>query len=109
MKLVIVLMIATGLQVTAKSSDAQNVTLSGKHMPLGKIFREIREQTGYQFFYKDEFLKDAKPLDIDVRDIPVKEAIVRSFIGQPLTYAMVGNTIVVRPRGKSLKNSAKNM
>jgi TonB-linked SusC/RagA family outer membrane protein len=109
MKLVIVLMIATGLQVTAKSSDAQNVTLSGKHMPLGKIFREIREQTGYQFFYKDEFLKDAKPVDIDVRDIPVKEALDRSFKGQPLTYAMVGNTIVVRPRGKSLKNSAKNM
>lgn len=97
MKLMLVLMIATGLQVTARSSDAQNVSLSGRHLPLSEIFRQIHDQAGYQFFYKTEYLSRARPVNIHVRDMAVDKALDICFDGQPLTYAIVGKTIVVTP------------
>lgn len=97
MKLILVLMIATGLQVTARSSEAQNITLSGSHLPLSEIFRQIHDQAGYQFFYKNEYLSQSRPVNIHVRDMPVDKALDICFSDQPLTYAIVGKTIVVTP------------
>lgn len=98
MKLVLVLIIASGLQVVARSSDAQEVTLSGKNISLEKIFERIHTQTGYQFFYKNECLKISKPVSIRVKDVSVKKALDLSFRNQPLTYVIIGKTIVVKER-----------
>ncbi|WP_432327683.1 hypothetical protein ACRQ5D_31075 [Mucilaginibacter sp. P25] len=49
MKLSIILLLATILQVSAKSY-AQKITLSEKNAPLEKVLKEIREQSGYDFF-----------------------------------------------------------
>lgn len=98
MKLFVVLLITTGLQATAKPSDAQYVTISGKNITLVKVFKKIRAQTDYQFFYKTEFLRSAKPIDINVRNVPVRKALDQCFKDQPLTYAVVGNTIVVKKK-----------
>ena len=96
MKLFLVLLIATGLQVTAKSSDAQDVTITGTNLSMDKIFREIRKQTNFQFFYKNEFLESARPVNINVQRVPVVQALNRAFDNQPLTYAIIGKTIVIK-------------
>lgn len=98
MKFVLVLLIATGLQAAAKPSDAQKVTISGKNISLKKIFRQIRKQTNFQFFYKNEYLRKAKPVDIEVKDVPLREALEYCFKGQPLTYGLVGDIIVVKEK-----------
>ena len=98
MKLFIILSIATGLQVSAKPSDAQYVTISGKNISIVKVFKEIRQQTNYQFFYKTEFIRSAKPVDLNVRNVPVRKVLDQCFKDQPLTYAMVGTTIVVKKK-----------
>lgn len=97
MKLLIVLLVTTGLQVAARPSDAQNVSLSGNHLSLPEIFREIHRQTGYEFFYRSEFIRASKPVDLHVKDLSVSEALDRCFAGQPLSYAIVDKMIVVRP------------
>ncbi|GAA4311127.1 TonB-dependent receptor [Compostibacter hankyongensis] len=99
MKLVIILMAATCMQVSARS-NAQNISLSGRHVSLEKIFREIRKQTGYDFFYKNELLRLAHPVNVNVRDISLKEALDACFKDQPLSYSLVGKTIVVKERPK---------
>ncbi|MGH2643201.1 MAG: SusC/RagA family TonB-linked outer membrane protein, partial [Chitinophagaceae bacterium] len=99
MKLVIILLIASGLQVAAKPGDAQTVTLSGNNIRLGRIFKEIRKQTDYQFFYKDEYLKFAKPVDIHVTNVSVKEALDICFRDQPLSYSILNNKIIVVKEG----------
>ena len=63
MKLTTVLLIATCLQVSAKSYS-QKVTLKENNISLVKVFEEIRKQTGYQFFYADEVLSTAKNVDV---------------------------------------------
>lgn len=96
MKLFIVLLLATGLQVTAKPSDAQDVTISGSNMPLRQVFSEIRKQTDCQFFYNDELLQSARPVSIHVQNAPVTYVLDLCFKNQPLTYMVVGKTIVVK-------------
>src|SRR5579871_5575738 len=50
MKLTIILLIAGCLQVSAKGYG-QKITISGKDLPLEKVFSMVRNQTGYVFFY----------------------------------------------------------
>lgn len=96
MKLVLVLLMASVLQVAARSSEAQAVTLSGKDISMTELFESIRQQTGYQFFYKNECLKVFRPVSIHVKEVPVRKALDISFQGQPLTYVIIGKTIVVK-------------
>src|ERR1700761_7508027 len=65
MKLVTVAMIAFCLHVSARSVS-QTVTLSGKAMPLQKVFNEIKSQTGFLFFYRNEDLAGAPPVSIEL-------------------------------------------
>src|ERR1700753_3174010 len=65
---------------------SQNVTLSANNSPLREVFGKIETQTGYQFFYKAEVLKEAVPVTIQLRNSPVLEAIRSCFQGQPLDY-----------------------
>src|SRR5690625_1690207 len=103
MKLVLILLVITGLQVTARPSEAQNVTLSEHNISLKKVFKKIRKQTGYQFFYNDELLKTSRPVDIHVENTSLKEVLEDCFKDQPLSYGMVGKVIVVK---ESVKGKA---
>ncbi len=97
MKLIIILLTATCLQVSATGS-AQTVTLSKKNATLKSIFADIRKQTGYDFFYDDALLKHAKRINIEITNATLPEALEACFITQPLTYVITGTTIVVKPR-----------
>ena len=62
MKLVIVLtMIA--LQVSA-SSYAQKITLNKTNASLEQVFDDIRNQSGYDFFYNLKLIRLAKPVTV---------------------------------------------
>ncbi|MGO4290235.1 TonB-dependent receptor [Chitinophaga sp. RAB17] len=94
MKLTFVLMIAALMEVSA-SSYAQKVTLSSEQITLKEVFRQIRKQTGYNVLWDAEILKDAKPVAIQVTNATVEEVLRKSFAGQPFTYTIHQNTIVV--------------
>jgi TonB-linked SusC/RagA family outer membrane protein len=97
MKLTIVLLIAACMQVSAKGY-AQKITLSQKNVSLAKVFREIRNQSGYLFLYNDRQLKKLKKVNINVKDASIEQVLEESFKGQPLTYTIVDKTIVVIPK-----------
>lgn len=86
---------------------SQTVTLSEKNAPLERIFHSIKEQSGYTFFYRDNWLKKAKKVDIMVKDVSVPQALDICFRGQPLTYAIVGQTVVVRLAERTGRQSAE--
>ena len=50
MKLTTLLVVAACMNVSA-SGLGQKVTISGKDLPLEKVFSLIKKQTGYAFFY----------------------------------------------------------
>lgn len=95
MKLTTVLLIATCLQVSAKTY-AQRVTLNETNIPLVKVFDAIRKQTGYQFFYADEVLLSAKNVTLNIRKGELSEVLDLCFQDQQLTYTISDNTIIIK-------------
>jgi hypothetical protein len=96
MKLTIVLLVATSLQFAHATSFGQKINLDKKNVTLEQALIEIQKQTGYNFFYSQEMLKDTKPFNISVSNSLLKDALKICFQGQPVTYVINKNTIVVK-------------
>ena len=76
-------MIAFCLQLSA-TGMSQRITLSLKQAPLAKVFDEISRQTGLSVVYREDLLKDAKPVTVEVKDATVEEVMNACFADQPL-------------------------
>jgi hypothetical protein len=94
MKLTVLFTLVACLQVNA-SLTAQKVTISKKNASLIQVFKEIRRQTGYNFFYSDKALELAGKVDIDVKGVSVEEALDQCFKQQPLSYAIQDKLVIV--------------
>lgn len=97
MKLTAVFLLAGFLQVSA-AGFSQTVTISKENIPLQKLFREIKKQTGYVFFYNTRLLQKTHAVNIDVKNKGLKEVLDQIFVAQPVTYSIVNKTIVVNER-----------
>ncbi|MEI9809087.1 MAG: SusC/RagA family TonB-linked outer membrane protein [Bacteroidota bacterium] len=94
MKLTVFLL--TVLCITAGASGhSQTVTITAKKASLSTIFTEIQKQTGYGFVYRWELLEKARPVDLQVKQAPLKEVLDICFKEQPLSYSIVDNTIII--------------
>src|ERR1044072_5087534 len=60
----------------------QVVTLNKKNAPLTEVFKDIRQQTGYDFFYELTWLEKARPVNINVSNIPLTDALNQCFKDQ---------------------------
>ena len=100
MRLTTVLLIATIMQVSA-GSFAQKISLNEKNAPLEKIFDKIRLQSGYDFLFNRELLKTAKPVDINIKNADIEDALAICFKGQPFTYTLEEKTIVIKEKTPS--------
>jgi TonB-linked SusC/RagA family outer membrane protein len=97
MKLIVIFTLGACLQVSARGY-AQTVTLSEKNASLEKIFREVKKQTGYDFFYESKLLKEAKKVDITVSNASLEQVLAICFKDQPLSFSIVEKTILVKPK-----------
>jgi len=95
MKITAFILLAFCLHVSA-ASLAQNVTLSEHKAPLEKVLNDIRQQTGYVFFYNQDWMQQAHPVDIDVKEVSLEKALQVCFSDQPYDYAIVNKTIVLK-------------
>lgn len=97
MKITAVLLVVSMMQVSAESL-AQNVTFKGKDIPLEKIFSVIHKQTGYVFFYRNDDLSRSRPVTVQLQNATINTALDAILDGQPLTYNIIGKTIVVKKK-----------
>ncbi|MGX5819508.1 TonB-dependent receptor [Chitinophaga lutea] len=89
------LVLFLSVQVSARVY-AQKITLSEEKASLREIFRQIKQQAGYNFLFNTEMLADAKPVTVHVKDATIETALAECFEGQPLTYTIDNQTIVVK-------------
>ncbi|WP_447640555.1 TonB-dependent receptor [Paracnuella aquatica] len=108
MKLTAILLLATFLHVSAFTT-AQKVTLKYESASLEKVIKNIKQQTGYNFFYSNNMLKKSLPVSIDMNDVPLEIALQRIFDEQPLAYTIEDKTIIVRLRPSAQKAFANNI
>lgn len=97
MKMTIVLLTIACLQVSAKGYT-QSVTLTVKNAPLEKVFKELKKQTGYDFWYESKLLDKAKRVNLKVKNISLKQVLDECFKDQPFTYSILKNTIVIQAK-----------
>jgi type II secretory pathway component GspD/PulD (secretin) len=98
MKLTILLLFVAFLSVNASSFAQKNITLNEKNASLQKVLKAIKSQSGYNVFFIQSDLKKANAVNIDIKDMPLAEALNQCFKNQPLTYSIQANTIVVKER-----------
>lgn len=92
-KLTALLLIVANFCANAKTFA--QITMSQRNVSLEKVFKEIHRKTGYQFFYKDELLKEAKKVDIDVKNASIEEVLDICFKDQPFGFTITQKTITV--------------
>lgn len=97
MNFLTILLLACCLQISAHV-NSQGVTLNIKKASLDKVFREIREQTGYTFMYTGTMLKEAKKVSLEVKNASLREVLALCFANQPFTYNIIDKTVVLQPR-----------
>lgn len=94
MRLLTFFLFALCLTASARSSS-QSITLSGKELPLKKVFAAIEAQTGFVFFYNKQLLAHTKPVTVSVVDMPLNEFLNKTLKDQPLHFRFEGKTITL--------------
>ncbi len=97
MRLLSFLLLVFTLHLQAKTYS-QKVTLSLKEVALPKVFKAIRQQTGYNFFYKSEWLKGMRPVSVNVQNASVEEVLTLCFKDQPLNFELIERSVVIKPK-----------
>ncbi|KAA5542972.1 SusC/RagA family TonB-linked outer membrane protein [Adhaeribacter rhizoryzae] len=104
LKLTLVLMLSVFMPVSA-TVYAQRVTLSEDNVPLAKVLKEIRKQTGYDFFYNEALLQRAKRVSVHVQNVTLEEALEKSFAQQPFVYTIELKTVIIKEAKKAGSSS----
>lgn len=99
-------------QLQALTSSAQLVSISGDNLSLESVVSRIKKQTGVRFFYPSSIMQYAIPVNVKVKNSPLKDALETCFRNQPnLEFRIIGKTVVIRVRGgysDSLANPGGN-
>jgi TonB-linked SusC/RagA family outer membrane protein len=99
MKITVILLVTAFLQL-AQATKAQRITLLQKNASLEQVFKEIRKQSGYDFFYDLEDIRKAKRIDLSVNNETLEEVLKRCFEGQPFTFILKDKTVIIKDRNK---------
>lgn len=105
MKLTLCILILSTLSVFGHVS-AQQINLNVANMPLKKALVEISKQSGYTFAYKEEDLKNAKPVTVQVNNGSLAETLKLVFAKQPVDYRIKGQSISISSKPSNLFPSA---
>jgi TonB-linked SusC/RagA family outer membrane protein len=102
MKLTFVLLITIFMQMSL-AAKAQKISLSERSTSIDQIFKKINQNFGYEFIYTEEMLKEAKPVNISVKNATIEEVLEKCFEGQSLSYKLSNNTIIVQRKSVAVQ------
>jgi TonB-linked SusC/RagA family outer membrane protein len=93
------LLLFTGLVQIHAAVHSQNArfNIRESHVALKKIFREIEASSDYSFFYRLDQIDLKEKVDVSIRDGRIDAVMKQVLQGQPLTYDIIGNIVVIKP------------
>jgi TonB-linked SusC/RagA family outer membrane protein len=97
MKFTTFMLLATCLQLYA--TGVAQINLVEKHASLEKVLQTIKKQSGYDLVYDISMLSQkAKPVDVDLKNSSVPQALDNIFKSQELTYEIINKIICVKEK-----------
>lgn len=107
MRLTTVFLIAMIMQVSA-GTFGQSITLHTKNTTLSTIIRDIRTQSGYDFFYNKELLKNTRPVTINVKNASIEEVLNQCLSGTALTFKIDNKAVVIKEKQVTVLDKVKD-
>lgn len=77
---------------------AQPITLKVERMALTEVFQQIRKQSQMDFIIKSKQMARSRLVTVEVKNVPLEEALKLVFEGQPFDYVVESNTIIVKDK-----------
>lgn len=100
MRLTTVLLVASLLQVSA-ATFGQRISISRKNFPLESVLKEIRKQSGFDFYYDGNTISPDQKIDISVRNVSVDNAVRQALSGLNLNYEIDGYRVTIKKKAPS--------
>lgn len=97
MKLTVLLVIIACLKVNA-SAWSQQITLKAKNEPFKTVIEWIGRQSGYSILADVREIRNARNLSVNLKDVPLKQALDLCFADQPFTYQLMDRAILITSR-----------
>ncbi|OJY93315.1 MAG: SusC/RagA family TonB-linked outer membrane protein [Sphingobacteriales bacterium 40-81] len=93
-KMAILLILAFSTQTYAHSYG-QGISLKLENVKLKKALQSIEEQGDFRFVYKDQLLKQARSVSIDVTNASLNEVMEKILQNTNLTYRRLSDQLIV--------------
>ena len=97
MKLTTALLFLANMHLWA-NGYGQTITLSETKSSLQTVLNKVQQQSGYDVFAQSELLAKSNKVTVSFHALPVEAALREIFKDQPLTWELVGKTIVVKEK-----------
>ena len=91
------------------TGDTQTVTLEFKDAPLEVVLKALEKQSTYYFFCDAEILRATDKVTIQVRDVPVLQALEMCLKEHNLTYTIMKRTIIITKAKKGEPSKEKTV
>lgn len=95
MKLTAILLLIGAMHLSA-ASYSQKISVSRRNTTLETVFQDIKRQTGYLFFYSEEVNVNHVKINVQLKNVPLEEALAAVLDQQGFTFNIVNKTIVIR-------------
>lgn len=85
---------------------AQEISFSEKNAPLNKVFNIIKQQSGFDFFYKGNAINNIK-VTATVNKASIDQVLTLILKDQPYTYVLSDKTVIIRQKQTDNKPEKK--
>lgn len=99
-KLTVIIITALFIQVSAASKAQISIAVS--NTPLSSVLSTLKKQSGYDFFYNDADIKNARLLTVKLNNVTLEEALTKCLRRQDLTYTIEDKIVVIKKKESSL-------
>jgi len=103
MRLTTAILIASLMQVSA-ATMGQRVTIVQNRISLKSAFKEIRKQSGYDFYYEGGIISNNELNNLKLTNVSVDEALKAVLKDLPLTYEILDRNITIKKKTSFLDN-----
>lgn len=76
---------------------SQNINISGRNVSLETVFSKIEKQTGYMFFSKVELIREMPKVNVNFKNLPLRDALEELLGKLSLSYTIFDKNIVIKP------------
>jgi TonB-linked SusC/RagA family outer membrane protein len=95
MKLSIVLLLASLLQVSAATSYAQKLNVSFKRVPLENAFKQVRKLSGFNILYNSEMISASHEVSVTIKNATINQVMDKLLDNQGLNYNIIDNNVII--------------